>query len=255
MQKQTITALACNWFWLTCWTWCGIWSLICRKPCRHDWAMSCADLPHSEASWNLVQAAVFWFDTCAAIPKTDLSWRNVMSSGNMVKQLLLKFHSYLFCNLSVSVSRVHAYMALLQVVTSCMREQHVICQKQHTIVSCVKCASGFQGTRLVMKITTNSLLCFLSIDFVLTMFPVLVYHFYSWIMHLFKQDELDRMESWITILLAAACRMPCRKGIGVWDRGRSHRSWKTTDAAPWAILMQRQIGMSLDGSPGHFTWT
>jgi hypothetical protein len=82
--------------------------------------------------------------------KKDLSWRNAMSSRNMVKQY----------NLFVSVSRVHAYMALLHVVTSCMRKQSVMCQKQHTIVSCVRCAPGFQGTRLFMKISTNSLLCF-----------------------------------------------------------------------------------------------
>ena len=83
-----------------------------------------------------------------------------MSSRNMVKQLLLKLHSYLLYNLFVSVSRVHAYMALLHVVTSCMRKQSVMCQKQHTTVSCVKCAPGFQGTRLFMNISTNSLLCF-----------------------------------------------------------------------------------------------
>ena len=131
------------------------------------------------------------------------------------------------------------------------------CHLPETAHNCFLCQMCLRVPRHTACHENNqhSLLCFLSIDFVLTMFPVLVYHFYSWIMHLFKQDELDRMESWITILLAAACRMPCRKGIGVWDRGRSHRSWKTTDAAPWAILMQRQIGMSLDGSPGHFTWT
>ena len=73
----------------------------------------------------------------------------------MVKQLHFKLHSYLLCNLSVSVSWVHAYKALRQVMGSCM------CQKQHIIVSCANCASGFQGARLVIKITTNSLLCFL----------------------------------------------------------------------------------------------
>jgi hypothetical protein len=30
-------------------------------------------------------------------------------------------------------------------------------------------------------------------------------------------DKTSWLESWITMLLAAACRMPCRKGIGVWE--------------------------------------
>ena len=114
-----------------------------------------------------------------------------MSCGNMVKHLLLKFHCYLLCNLSVSVSRVHAYMELLQVVTSCMREQHVICQKQHAFFSYVKCASGFQGTRLVMKITTNSLLCFLSIDFCFNHVPCIGLSCLLLNHAPFKQDELD----------------------------------------------------------------
>jgi hypothetical protein len=43
------------------------------------------------------------------------------------------------------------------------------------------------------------------------------------------------------------------KGLGC--VGGVHRSRKITYAAPWAILMQCQIGMSLGGSRGHFTWT
>ena len=166
---------------------------------------------------------LIWHARCHT-QKNDLGWRNMMTNRNMVKQLHFKLHSYLLCNLSVSVSWVHAYKALRQVMGSCMRKQSVMCQKQHIIVSCANCASGFQGARLVMKITTNSLLCFL------------VYRFYHVPSYWFTRSIpewcifLSGRVGWKLNLNPLGCSLSDAMLQRDWCVGDVHRSRTITDS-------------------------
>ena len=167
---------------------------------------------------------LIWHARCHT-QKNDLGWRNMMTNRNMVKQLHFKLHSYLLCNLSVSVSWVHAYKALRQVMGSCMRKQSVMCQKQHIIVSCANCASGFQGARLVMKITTNFVVTFFGLS-LLPCSQLLVYQVYSWMMHFFIRTELDG--SWN--LNPLGCSLSDAMLQRDWCVGDVHRSRTITDS-------------------------